>query len=46
MESMYTKYMDSLGTAFGANPITKEEESKFSIKVADCSISNKISLKP
>lgn len=46
MESMYTKYMDSMGSAFGASPVSKEEENKFSIKVADCSISNKINQKP
>lgn len=38
--------MDSLGPVIGSNPITREEENKFSIKVAECTISNKTSTKP
>lgn len=38
--------MDSLGPSIGSHPITKEEENKFSIKTAECTISNKINTKP
>ena len=44
---MYTKYMDGMGSAFGSKePIIKEEENKFSIKVADVTVSNKMNCKP
>jgi len=46
MESMYSKYMDGMGAGLGSvvNPVS-EADNKFSIKVADCTISNKVNVK-
>ena len=45
MDSIYSKYMDSMGSQFSSLPLSKEDENKFSIKVADCTISNKVNTK-